>query len=380
MKTASKRDYYEVLGIGRNAQDADIKAAYRKLARQHHPDANQGDSGAEERFKEINEAYSVLSDPEKRARYDAYGHDTGRGGFGNGDFSDFNPFDIFNAFFGGGFSGAFGGAFSGAARRGPAEGADIDLLAELTLEEAHDGAERSFDLNRVEGCKTCAGTGAKAGTKPQKCPKCNGMGQVRSVQQTFLGTMQSITPCGQCAGTGSYIADPCPDCEGQGRLRKSSTVKVKIPPGVEDGMIVKAQGQGHAGARGGGPGDALIHIRVKPHERFTRQGIDLAQEVEVSFPQAALGAKVRVPTIKEDAELKIPAGTQSGKVLTVKGKGMPALRGGSFGDMKVLVRVKSPERLSAKEKELYRQLAELGGHTVDEELGVLDKLLGRKKK
>jgi len=376
--TAGKRDYYEVLGVDRSSSEAEIKAAYRKLARQHHPDANPGDPGAEERFKEINEAYSVLSDSGKRSRYDQYGHDAERGGFGNGDFSDFNPFDIFNSFFGGGFGGFSG--FSGSTRRGPMEGADIDLMAELTLEEVYDGVERSFDINRVETCAACSGSGAKAGTKPQKCPKCGGTGQVRSYQQTFLGTIQSVTPCAQCGGSGSFIAEPCPDCDGQGRTRKTSTVKVNIPAGVEDGMIVRAAGQGHAGTRGGGPGDVLIHIRVKPHEKFTRQGSDLAQELEISFPQAALGAKLTVQTLKDDAELRIPAGTQSGKVLSIRGKGLPSVRGGGLGDMKVLVRVKTPERLGAKEKELYRQLAEAGGYSVNEELGVLDKILGRKKR
>jgi len=377
-KTAEKRDYYDVLGVDKNAGEADIKSAYRKLARQHHPDANPGDPGAEERFKEINEAYSILSDSEKRSRYDRYGHDAERGGFGTGDFTDFNPFDIFNSFFGG----AFGGfsSFGQNQRRGPSEGADIELMADLTLEEVLDGTERSFDLNRVEGCTSCSGTGAKAGTRPQKCPKCNGTGQVRSFQQTFLGTMQSIMPCGQCAGTGSYIAEPCPDCDGQGRLRRSATIKIQVPPGVDNGMVVRAAGQGHAGARGGRPGDALIHIRVKAHDKFTRQGNDLAQEQEISFPQAALGAKLTVPTLKEQVEIKVPAGTQAGKVLTVKGKGLPSVRGGSVGDMKVLIRIKTPERISAKEKELYRQIAELGGYSVSDEQGVLDKLLGRRKR
>lgn len=377
-KTAEKRDYYDVLGVDKNAGEADIKSAYRKLARQHHPDANPGDPGAEERFKEINEAYSILSDSKKRSRYDRYGHDAERGGFGTGDFTDFNPFDIFNSFFGG----AFGGfsSFGQNQRRGPSEGADIELMADLTLEEVLDGTERSFDLNRVEGCTSCSGTGAKAGTRPQKCPKCNGTGQVRSFQQTFLGTMQSIMPCGQCAGTGSYIAEPCPDCDGQGRLRRGATIKIQVPPGVDNGMVVRAAGQGHAGARGGRPGDALIHIRVKAHDKFTRQGNDLAQEQEISFPQAALGAKLTVPTLKEQVEIKVPAGTQAGKVLTVKGKGLPSVRGGSVGDMKVLIRVKTPERISAKEKELYRQIAELGGYSVSDEQGVLDKLLGRRKR
>ncbi len=376
--TASKRDYYEVLGVDKSSNEAEIKTAYRKLARQHHPDANPGDPGAEERFKEINEAYSVLSDSGKRSRYDQYGHDADRGGFGTGDFNDFNPFDIFNSFFGGGFGGFSN--FGASARRGPMEGADIDLMVELTLDDVLNGVERSFDINRVEACEACSGSGAKAGTKPQKCPKCNGTGQVRSYQQTFLGTIQSVMPCAQCAGTGSFISEPCPDCDGQGRMRKTSTVKVNIPAGVEDGMIVRAAGQGHAGTRGGGPGDVLIHIRVKPHERFTRQGSDLAQELEISFPQAALGAKLTVQTLKEDAELRIPAGTQSGKVLSIRGKGLPSVRGGGLGDMRVLIRVKTPERLNAKEKELYRQLAEAGGYSVNEELGVLDKILGRKKR
>lgn len=377
-KTAAKRDYYEVLGVGKEAGEADVKSAYRKLARQHHPDANPGDPGAEERFKEINEAYSVLSDPEKRARYDQFGHDAGRAGFGNGNFSDVNPFDIFNSFFGGAFGGAFGG-FAGA-RRGPQEGADIDVIAELTLEEVLTGTERQFSLNRVEACGSCDGSGARKGTSPQKCPKCNGTGQVRSYQQTFLGTMQSVMPCGQCAGTGSFIPDPCPDCDGQGRLRKSATVSVKIPAGVDNGMMVRAAGQGHAGSRGGSSGDVLVHIKVKPHALFTRQGNDLVQEQEVSFPQAALGASLKVPTLTDEEALKVPQGTQSGKVLTIKGKGLPNVRGGAAGDMKVLIKVRTPDKLSAKERELYRQLAEAGGYQVNEEQGVLDRLLGRKKK
>ena len=332
-KTADKRDYYEVLGVDKASADTDIKAAYRKLARQHHPDANPGDPGAEERFKEINEAYSVLSDPEKRSRYDQYGHDSERG-FGNGDFSDVNPFDIFNQFFGGAFGGAFGG-FGGGQRRGPAEGADIEVLADLTLSEVLTGTERSFELNRVESCATCSGSGAKPGTKPQKCPKCNGTGQVRSYQQTFLGTMQSVMPCGQCAGTGSFIQEPCPDCDGQGRLRRSATINVKIPAGVDNGMVVRAAGQGHAGSRGGNAGDALVHIKVKPHEKFTRQGNDLVQEQEISFPQAALGASLKVGTLTDDVEFKVPSGTQTGKVLNIKGKGLPNVRGGAVGDMRV---------------------------------------------
>lgn len=366
---AAKRDYYEVLGVSKDAQDAELKKAYRKLAMQYHPDKNPGDKEAEEKFKEVSEAYDVLSDPDKRARYDQFGHagvdgQTGAGGYGGfsgGGFGGAGGFnDIFDMFFGG--SGGFSGAGGGSGRpRGPQRGADLQKSLDLTFEEAAFGCEKEIEIVRPETCSACQGTGAKAGTTKKRCEKCQGTGQIRTVQRTPLGSFQSVQTCPDCRGEGVIIEEPCPECGGSGRTRKRKTLKVKVPAGVDNDSRIRLSGEGEAGVRGGSPGDLYIFINVKPHRIFERRGNDVYMEMPVTFSQAALGAEISVPTLDGKATLKIPEGVQSHTMLRMKGKGIPQLRGSGRGDQMVRVIVATPTKLNKKQRELLEEFAKASG-------------------
>ena len=348
----AKRDYYEVLGVDKGADEATIKKAYRTLAKKNHPDVNPGDKEAEERFKEINEAYQVLSNPQKRAQYDQFGHD-GPQGFGGGGYSDFGGF-------GGGFgfedifSTIFGGA-AGAHRNGPIPGDDLRYDLTLTLEEAAFGCEKEINLVRDEECPECHGTGAKPGSKVDRCPTCGGTGQERITQNTPFGRMQNVRTCSRCRGTGQIITEPCTKCHGRGKIRVSRRKTVKVPAGINDGQVLNIPGQGGLGERGGEPGDLLIAIRVKRHKLFQRDGDNLYIEMPITFTQAALGAELDVPTLRKPVKHRFPEGTQPGQVFCIKGEGVPHLRGKGTGDLYVTAAVEIPKKLTEKQKELLRQ-------------------------
>jgi len=360
---AEKRDYYEVLGVSKSATQDELKKAHRKLAKKYHPDLNQGDKAkeAEEKFKEVSEAYEVLSDPEKRQRYDQFGHAAfdpqagggyEAGGFGGG-FDGFG--DIFESFFGGGFGG-------GGARRNPnapQKGSDLQYAVELTFEEACFGCEKEISISRTEKCETCHGSGAEKGSSPVRCATCGGTGQVRTVQRTPFGSFQSTHPCDACHGTGQIIKDPCKTCRGTGQTRKSRKIKVSIPAGINDGQMISMSGQGNAGKNGGPNGDLLVVTRVKNHKVFTRRGYDILCEFPITFVEATLGAEIEVPTIDEKLKFNIPEGTQTGKVFRLKGKGVPKLHGGGArGDQYVTVNIEIPKNLTEKQKDLLRQFGE----------------------
>ncbi len=350
-----KRDYYEVLGIDRNATEEQIKGAFRKLAFKYHPDRN-GEDGAEEKFKEINEAYEVLSDPEKRNTYDRFGH-SGEGFFGQG-FEGFG-FDgvgsIFDAF--------FGGRTATATRQAPTKGADLQCSMTITLEEAAFGIEKELKIFRTEHCSMCQGIGSRPGSQPSQCSKCNGSGQVRQVQQSIFGRFTNIATCPQCKGEGRIITDPCPKCRGTGRERCQHSIMVKIPAGVDDGSRIRLSNEGDAGARGGPPGNLYLSISVKQHEFFRREGDNIHYELPINFAQAALGAEVAVPTLEDNVKLKIPAGSQTGEVFQLKNKGIPHLHGRGYGDQMVRLLVVTPESLTKKQRQLFEELGETLGPT-----------------
>ena len=347
MADQNKRDYYEVLGVEKNASDAEIKKAYRKLAMKYHPDQNPGDKTAEEKFKEINEAYEVLSDADKKARYDQYGFagvdpnfnpNAGFGGFGGGGFGFGDLGDIFGDFFGGGT------ASSSGRRRGPAKGQNVVSEIEISFEDAAFGCEREITFSRIETCSTCHGTGAKEGTSPQTCSYCHGTGTVRT-QQNFMGmTMQSN--------------QPCPKCGGQGRVRKTRKFKVNIPAGIDDGQSIQQRGQGNAGVNGGPAGDLFVTVAIRPHPIFTRNGPDVHVDIPISFAQAALGDTLQVPTIDGRIEYKIPEGTQTGTTFSMRGKGIQNVNGRGRGDQYVRVNIEVPKNLSDKQKKLLREFEE----------------------
>ncbi|OGO37291.1 MAG: molecular chaperone DnaJ [Chloroflexi bacterium RBG_16_57_8] len=344
---AEKRDYYEVLGVPREATEEEIKKAFRTLAFKYHPDRNP-EPDAEARFKEINEAYEVLSDSQKRAAYDHFG--SGRGAFGQGfegfDIGGFG--DIFEAFFGGG---------AAATRQAPQRGADLLHRMTITLEEAAFGVEKEIPVSRTEHCSVCQGTGSKPGTQPLRCTNCNGTGQVRQVRQSVFGRFTNVTSCPKCRGEGKTITDPCPQCRGAGRERRQRTLMVKVPQGVDDGSRIKLSGEGEAGMRGGPSGDMYIDITVMEHEIFVRDGDDLLFGLPVNIAQATLGAEVDVPTLDGMHKLKVPAGSQTGTVFRLKNKGVPHLRGSGRGDERVHLRVATPESLTKRQRELFEELA-----------------------
>lgn len=356
---ASKRDYYEILGVPKDASVDAIKSAYKKLAIKYHPDKNPGNAEAEEKFKEASEAYGVLSDSEKRAQYDRFGHagmNGGGGGFGGGQgFSNFE--DIFSAFgdiFGGGFGGMGGGGRRG--RSGPPRGADIQIQLTLTLKEIATGVTKKVQLKRQGKCRTCDGAG---GTGKQTCGTCGGQGQVRRVQNSFFGQVVNVTTCPDCNGQGTRIQTACGDCRGQGRVQEEVTLPIEIPAGVEEGQYLTLRGEGHRGQNGGPAGDLIVVLHEADDARFERRGRDLYHTAEISFATAALGGEIRVPTIDRDIELKVPAGTQNDKLMRVKGKGMPELHGGVHGDLYVQLRVRVPQKLTAREAELLRELRDI---------------------
>lgn len=352
---ADKRDYYEVLGVSKGVSDADLKKAYRKVAKKYHPDLNPGNKEAEEKFKEVNEAYAVLSDPDKRSRYDQFGHagvdpnfGAGSGGF-NGAGFDFG--DIFSDIFGGGFGG-FGG---GSRRNGPKRGADVRQVVEVSFEEAAFGCKKKINIIKQERCETCNGSGAAAGTSAQTCHRCNGTGQIQTQQRTILGYMTNVSTCPECHGTGKIIKTPCKDCRGTGKVRKSKTIEIDIPAGIDDGQTMQLSGQGEAGERGGPSGDLLITIRVRRHELFKRDGNDIYITMPISVVQAALGATLKVPTLDGPVEYDIPEGTQPATRFRLKGKGVPYLRGRGRGDQYVTIDVEIPKNLTARQKELLKE-------------------------
>ncbi len=352
----TKRDYYEVLGIDKNADETEIKKAFRRLARKYHPDVNPGDKNTEAKFKEINEAYEVLSDPQKRAQYDQFGHAAfgpgggdpgfgGFGGFGGGDFGGFG--DIFEMFFGG----------SGQRRRGPAKGADLRYNLDISFEEAASGLEKDINVPRTEICEQCKGSGAAPGTAPKTCPKCNGTGQLQYTQATPFGRFVQSRVCDQCGGGGKVIERPCSLCGGSGMVRRTRKIHLKIPAGVDTGSRLRVQGEGEPGERGGPHGDLYVYLKVRPHKIFRRDGNDILTEIKVSFPQAALGDEIEVPTLDGKVQLKIPEGTQSGTFFRLKGKGIPDVHGYGRGDQHVKVVVVTPEKLTEHQKKLLLDFA-----------------------
>ena len=351
----AKRDYYEVLGVDKSADDAAIKKAYRTLAKKYHPDVNPGDKDAEEKFKEVNEAYQVLSNPQKRAQYDQFGHD-GPQGFGGGAYSDFSGFGGAGGFgFDDIFSTIFGGGMGGNRRNGPVPGDDLRYDLSITLDEAAFGCEKEINLVRDEECPDCHGTGAKPGSKVEKCPTCGGTGQERVTQNTPFGRIQNVRTCSRCHGSGQIISEPCVKCHGRGKIRVSKRKTVKVPAGISDGQVLTIRGQGGLGERGGEPGDLLIVVSVKRHKLFQREGDNLHIELPITFTQAALGAEIDVPTLRKPVKYRFPEGTQPGQVFCIRGEGVPHLRGSGKGDLYVTAVVEIPKKLTEKQKELLRQ-------------------------
>jgi molecular chaperone DnaJ len=355
---AEKRDYYEVLGVGRDATPDDIKRAYRRGALKYHPDKYDGDKAdGEARFKELSEAYEVLSDPTKRRRYDQYGHE-GLRGVGLHDFSSMGFGDIFSMFqdifsdFG---IGGFGRA---AGRHGVDRGMDLETEVQVTLEQAATGVDQTLEFERMDLCDTCGGSGARPGTSPQRCGTCQGYGQVREQVQGIFGMGLRVRPCPQCHGRGTVVTDPCSDCGGSGRREKRISVTVRIPPGVRDGQILRVRGEGEPSRSGRSRGDLHVYVRVKPHPMLVRRGDDLFCDVPIAFTQAALGGTIEVPTLSGRETLDVPAGTQTGDILTLKKRGMPSPRTGKPGDEHVQVFVEVPKKLTREQRELLAQLAE----------------------
>ena len=358
----AKRDYYEVLGVGREAGADEIKGAYRKLARQYHPDRNPDDAQAETRFKEASEAYEILSDESKRANYDRFGHSGIEGNFGSGGFqwTDFTHASDIEDIFGDFFGSIFGG---GRGRRrgpsGPPGGNDLKLTVRLPLEQIALGVEKTIELSRLQRCSTCGGSGAAPGSDMRTCDTCNGMGQVQQVSRSFFGQSVSVTACPACGGEGKIVSSPCSACGGEGRSRDKTTLSVRIPAGVRSGNYIPLRGQGDVGPRGGPPGDCLVFIEEIEDGSFTREGNDIIYRLPVSITQAALGGEVEVPTVLGEVKMKIPEGTQSGRVFRLRGKGIPDVDGRGIGDQLVEVMVWTPTHLSAEERRLFQELEQI---------------------
>ena len=347
-----KRDYYEILGVSRDASETDIKRAFRRAAQQHHPDVDTS-VGAEERFKELNEAYRVLSDRQRRQAYDMFGHAGVDGapaggfeGFGGGGFGPFG--DIFDAF--------FGGTATGRSRRGTVPGSDLRYDLTIEFEEAVFGATREIRFPSLVRCDECDGSGAQRGSQPERCPECGGSGERRRVSQTILGQMVNIVACARCGGEGRIVATPCSACRGDGRVREDRVVEVRVPAGIDAGQRIALEGQGEAGPRGGPAGDLFVVINVRSHPQLIRRGTEIYYELPISFPQAALGTRARVPTVDGEQELEIPAGTQSGEELVLRGRGVQRLRGSGRGDQHVIVNVVVPQKLGKRERQLLAEL------------------------
>ena len=375
----ANKDYYASLGIEKGASEDEIKKAFRKQAIKYHPDKNSGNPEAEAKFKEINEAYQVLSDPEKRARYDQFGTVDGDPGFGGGfggfDFNDMGGFgDIFESFFGGG----------GGQRRpnGPTRGADVEYSITLTFEEAVFGAKKEVSINRSEKCEHCSGTGAKAGTAAKTCSTCNGSGQVRVQRQTPLGSFVSTSACDSCGGKGKVIENPCPSCSGRGQTRKNRKISINIPAGVDTGNVMPLRGEGEHGTNGGPAGDLYIRINVTPSKKFTRKGVDVYIDAHISMAKAALGTEITVATVDGDVKYTVPAGTQSGTLFRLKGKGIPRVNSSGRGDQYVKVIVDIPKTLNDKQREALKMLMEASGESTEEvstsKKGLKDKIFHKK--
>jgi molecular chaperone DnaJ len=367
---AAKRDYYDILGVPRNASADDLKSAFRNLAKKYHPDVNK-EPGAEEKFKEVNEAYAVLSDDQKRAAYDRYGHaGLSGGGFGAPDFSGLGMEDLFETIFGN-----FGGTRS-STRRAPRRGADLRFDLTIAFEEAVAGVEKEIEFARDEVCPTCQGTGAEPGTSPTRCATCRGTGEVRQVRQTFLGSMVSASTCPTCRGAGEVINSPCHTCRGRTQVRQTRRRTVSIPPGVDSGTRVRLAGEGEPGLNGGSHGNLYVFITVAPHKYFRRRGDDVILEVAVNVAQAALGGEITVPGLNGQSEkIRVPPGVQSGTVMPLRGKGFPHLQRNGRGDLLVVVNVATPTNLKSEQKKLLNDLARsLGSEAVPQERGLLDRL------
>ncbi len=373
---SSTRDYYEVLGVGRDADEATIKSAFRKLARELHPDVNRHDPDAEEKFKEAAEAYEVLSDSKRRATYDQYGRDGLRSGGYAPNFEAFGSVsDIFEAFFGGG--GAFGDLFGmgGGRATGPVQGGDVAVSAEIELVQAAGGTKVEVSYEAVEVCEHCRGNGAEPGTPIETCPRCQGSGQLRAVSRTPFGQVMRTAACDVCAGDGRVARDPCKLCRGRGRKVERPKVKVDVPAGIADGQRIRIAGRGHAGERGGPSGDLYVLIRVREDPRFVRDGDDLVTVVDVAAPLAVLGTTVHVDTVEGSVELEIPAGTQPHETLVVRGAGMPSVRGRHTGNLRVVVNVVIPRHLSREQRELVERLADsMTEHNLRSDEGLFGKL------
>lgn len=374
---ANKRDYYEVLGVGRGASQEEIKKAYKKLAKKYHPDLNPDSKTAEEKFKEINEAFEVLSDEQSRARYDQFGHDGpsmdpfGGGGYGGSSFGggfSSTMSDLFSDFFGGGFTTTDPNA--------PRQGSDLRYDISVTFEEAATGVNKEINVSRMVHCDNCDGSGAAPGTKRQTCSACGGTGKVRTTQNMAFGQFQTVRTCPNCNGAGYSISNPCPVCHGGGRVRKERKLTVDVPAGVDTGSRLRMAGEGEAGLNGGPPGDLYIYINVKPHKYFKRQEDNVLCEFNINFSQAALGAEVEVPTLDGKVKLNIPEGTQTGATFRLRGRGFPKLRGYGRGDQHVRVKVVTPTRLSEAQKELLRELGEMEPQE-DEKKGFFGKIFKR---
>jgi len=370
---AEKRDYYEVLGVSKDASDEDIKKAYRQQAKKWHPDMNQGNKEAEAKFKELGEAYETLSDSQKRAQYDQFGHSAPQGGFsggsgfgGGGGFEGFGGFgDIFDSFFGGG----------GGGRRnptGPQRGEDLRYDLTITFEEAAFGTTKEINIIRDEQCDECSGSGAEKGTSPETCPVCHGSGQVRSQQNTIFGSFASVRPCDQCGGTGKIVKSPCRKCSGRGRIRRSRRMNVQIPAGIDNGQSISMRGEGEHGVHGGPAGDLYIYITVSPHKIFVRRGADIFMNLNIGYAEAALGGEVEVPTLESSVKYKIPEGTQPNTRFRLKNQGIQKLRSNDRGDLYVTVNIDVPKHLNNKQKELLRQF--------DDEMKGIDHSAQDKKK
>jgi molecular chaperone DnaJ len=360
----SKRDYYEILGVNKGSSADEIKKAYRKVAMQYHPDRNPGDKTAEEKFKEAAEAYEVLSDADKKAQYDRYGHagvsGNGRGGFGGGGMNMEDIFSQFGDVFGEDF---FGNIFGGGQRRGGGQrsrgirGSNLRVKLKLTYEEIAKGVSKNIKVKKYVGCNTCGGSGAKDKGSVQTCGTCGGNGQVRKVQNTFLGQMQTVTTCPTCNGEGTTITSKCGICKGDGRIYGEETVSLDIPAGVQEGMQMNVSGRGNAGERGGPPGDLIVLIEEEPHRELHRDGLNVAYDLHLSFTDAVFGIQVEVPTIDGKAKIKIPAGTQSGKILRLKGKGFPAVNSYEKGDQLIHINIWTPQHISSEEKAMLEKLS-----------------------